>query len=378
MENKKGPGMILKIVVWSLAGVLIAGIAIGGVTLLDKAGNALDAVTSEWSSDESSDGVDMEYSETPGVSSGKDDDVVSEPEPEPEPVKALVNYGMSVHNGMNMGVVDNRPALRNLVYMTGELYSDVMMFGKAYVLWAPLDYFKIVNPNNEPTCNYISEFRKKGYTYKLLSMELTSFQRLNDDRYVAQSPALTHIKYQEVNTKFVCMGVLTFDDGKNYEYSTFEGTTYESSARSVGFVASAVVNDYHYGLYLDLIEEDEYDQVYWDARYFLNESVDLKAGLSKPTEDYSVYELKQISDQIQMKVGSKIQINTSVTPSATLSDICIWLRPIKRDGLFTKPQYSHGVVEVDNQGNVKAVGNGLVTVFTFSRRILSPYPTVMV
>lgn len=373
-ENNKGPGLGLKIFVWIFATILIVGVAIGGGSLLKKAGDTLDGLTSDLQTSENVGGGGQdsltpdssEDSTVPGEDSEVEEPVEpEEPEPEPEPVVPLVNYEMSINSAMQMAVIDNRPAIRSAVYLTGELYSELLLFGNAYTLWAPLSYFQAVNPNNVSTCDYIKEFKNRGYAYKLLSMDLSAFERQTDGRYKGFTPALTHIKYQEVNTRYVAMGAISLDGGNSYEYGTFEnGGTYAGCARSVGFLASAHVNYAHYADVLG-VDRGMTDQWYSDCRYFLNESVDLSAGQTVVTEDYSTYQLKAeypdgVSGAKYMSVGESIKLDVSLSPTAP-SDICIWLRPCTSDG-----EYSSDVVKVDNQGNVTAIGKGYVVVCIFA------------
>ena len=376
-ENKKGPGVGFKIFVWVLSAVIIVGVAIGGVSLMKKAGDALDVLTSDVSSNTESNIPDNSAQDNPGTSeddsaqetpgTSEDDSEPETPEveePEPEPVVPLVNYEMSVESSMMMGIMDDRPALCTSVYLTDRLYSELLLFGETYTLWAPLSYFQAVNPNNVSTCDYIEAFKNRGYAYKLLAMDLTAFNQQDDGRYRGFTAALTHIKYQEVNTKYVAMMAISFDGGNSYEYGTFEnGHTYASSARSVGMTCAFHVNLAHF---YDILDQERIisDTQYSHSRYFLSEAVDLSEGLAGTTEGYRTYELGYENKTYTMKVGETIKLDTSLTPSVTFADTIIWLRPLSYTG--SGFEYSHGVVEVDNQGNVKAIGEGVVFVAIFA------------
>ena len=391
-ENKKGPSVGFKIFVWVLSAVIIVGVAIGGVSLMKKAGDALDVLTSDVSSNTESDIPDNSAQDNPGTSeddseletpgTSEDDSAQetpgtseddSEPETpeveEPEPVVPLVNYEMSVRE-INFGVANNRPKLNVQLLFTQELYADILLFGKVYVLWAPLSYFQAVNPNNEPTCDYVKKFKEQYHTdYQLNEVQFSDEQIVDNDdgrlKVNVAKAALYNIPYNKVNTKYVAMAVLSYG-GDTYEYGTFEEGSYAHSANSVGLLCAHHVNLVHYYETLGL-DPHISDSMYSHCRYFLSEAVDLRAGLAGPTENYNTYELGYEGKTLTMKVGETIKLDTSLTPSATLSDTIIWLRPlVKKSGSSDVYEYSHGIVEVDNQGNVKAIGKGTVCVAIFA------------
>ena len=211
-------------------------------------------------------------------------------------------------------------------------------------LIAPINYFDNVNPNNYTYVDWVKAFQDAGKTVIFSPLEESNFYEYGEDFMVRFR--LQNVLYTNMNRDFVCMLVLSTQNGDTttYQYSAYpEGLNYRTNARSVANVAAAALNAHTLGL-----------ETFTDAQKailqnYINQSVDLANGMETSTDDGSKYVLTTNATTKNMSVGSTFQVVASYTPSNV--KLPIWYR-----------SNDTSVVTVDDKGLIKAVGKGTAVV----------------
>ena len=310
-------------------------------------------------------GTGMGTTDDPGMDkdSGTGDDTngdglngsVEKPEDkEQEPLKSPSNLSTLRVNGMQMmsgasvyigGDEALEPAMRFTCLVENSLVEQIENDStkQAGMLMAPLDYFDAVNPNNYTYIDWIKEFDTAGKTYMLSLFEGYS-KYDNDTSYVRFN--LANVLYENINRKFVAIGVIITTNGNNvsYQYSAFDaGVDYRSNARSIAYVASAALNANALGL--QPFDENKLAKL----KRYVNMSVDYANGLEEPTNDNSTYALRITSGTTKtLSVGGTFTVQTEMTPNV---EVPIWYR-----------SSDTSILTVDDTGKVTALKAGTANV----------------
>ena len=142
----------------------------------------------------------------------------------PNQAELLVS-GMQMISGASVYMGEDEtldPAIRFVCLLENSLVEELESNAtkQAGVLMAPLDYFDAVNPNRYTCIDWVEAFEQAGKTYFLSLFddygkydENTSYVRVN----------LTNVLYQNINRKFVAVGVVitTTPSGVDYEYGGY-------------------------------------------------------------------------------------------------------------------------------------------------------------
>ena len=280
---------------------------------------------------------------------------VETPEEEPkQPLQSPSNLstlranGMQMMSGASVYMGEDEalyPAIRFTCLIENSLLDEIQNDStkKAGMLMAPLDYFDAVNPNNYTYIDWVKAFDTAGKTYVLGLFE--GFKSYDDDTsYVRFN--LTNVLYENMNRKFVALGVIITTNGSNvsYQYSAFDsGVDYRSNARSVAYVASAALNAHTLGM--ETFEAEQVAQL----KGYVNMSVDHANGLAEATNDNSTYALRITSGTTKtLSVGGSFTVETEMTPEV---EVPIWYR-----------SSDTSILTVDDTGKVTAVKAGTANV----------------
>lgn len=290
-------------------------------------------------------GSDDEFNGDGDVSTGE-----NEPLKEPSDLSILQASGMQTVSGASIYVGEDEtldPAIRFMCLIENTLVEELKSDStkKAGMLMAPLDYFEAVNEGKYTCIDWVNAFEKAGKTYVLSLFD--GYGKYDEDTSYARVN-LTNVLYQNINRKFVAIGVLITDDGEkvSYQYSSYTAGDYRTSARSVAFVAGAALNANTLGM--ESFDEEKLAKL----KSYVNMSVDKANGLKESTNDGSMYALKIVSgDTKTLAVGGKFEIKTEITPKAEMP---IWYR-----------SSDTGVLTVDDTGKVTAVKAGTAKVHIF-------------
>ena len=274
----------------------------------------------------------------------KPTETVKEPLKSPSNLEALRVNEMQMISGASVYVGGDEalePAIRFICLVENSLLDEIKADGnkKAGMLMAPLDYFDAVNPNNYTYMDWVKEFDNAGKTYMMGLFE--GYGKYDDNTsYVRFN--LTNVLYQNMNRKFVAMGVLITGEGSNasYQYSAFDaGVDYRSNARSVAYVASAALNANTLGM--ESFDAEKLAKL----KSYVNMSVDYANGLTEPTDDNSTYTLNITSGTTKtLSVGGTFTVKTEITPKV---EVPIWYR-----------SSDTSVLTVDDTGKVTALKAG--------------------
>lgn len=266
----------------------------------------------------------------------------------PANAASLIQDGLQMQNGASIYVGDDtdRPAIRFSCNVSAELKAELDNDANKSLcfLLAPVDFFDGVNTENYTHIDWVNAFANAGKT--VIYSELTSdnFYESGEDYMVRFR--LENVLYQNINRKFVCMTVLQTVDGDTttYKYSSYmDGVTYRSNARSVAYVAAASLNAHTLGL--ETFDETKLAKL----KSYINESVDKANGLETATDDGSMYAFTVTPHSAQsLGVGGTFTVTTTISQDV---DVPVWYR-----------SSDEGVVTVDDNGVVKAVGTGTAVI----------------
>ena len=213
--------------------------------------------------------------------SGGSDDTQTELTP-PADETSYIAEGMEMLAGASVYMGDDEtldPAIRFTCLIDNELKTEVKADENKSlaILVAPLDYFEAVNANSTTYIDWVNAFAEAEKTVILTVFDgygtyndYTSFMRFT----------LTNVLYDNINRKFVAMGVLIDNSSgtPTYKYSAMpEGQTYRTNARSVAYVAGAALNAYAMGL--ETFTEERAAKL----RTYIDMAVDKVNGLSAYT-----------------------------------------------------------------------------------------------
>lgn len=251
--------------------------------------------------------------------------------------------GASVYMGSDSSL---DPAIRFTCLIDDELKNSVEKDKNKSlaILVAPLDYFEAVNPDSSTYVDWVNAFAEAEKTVVLSVFDdygtyndYTSYMRFT----------LANVLYENINRKFVAMGVLVDNSGDKpvYQYSAMpDGHTYRSNARSVSYVAGAALNAHASGE--TSIPETQRAKLLT----YIDMAVDKANGLSAHTNNGDMPEVTITSDSSIM-----MGLNGTHTIAGT----------IEPEGLDIPAKFvssNEGVCTVNEYGVIYARGYGSATV----------------
>lgn len=246
-------------------------------------------------------------------SSGGSDDTQTELTP-PADETSYIAEGMEMLAGASVYMGDDEtldPAIRFTCLIDNELKAEVEADENKSlaILVAPLDYFEAVNANSTTYIDWVNAFAEAEKTVILTVFDgygtyndYTSYMRFT----------LANVLYNNMNRKFVAMGVLIDNSSgtPTYKYSAMpEGQTYRTNARSVAYVAGAALNAYAMGL--ETFTEERAAKL----RTYIDMAVDKANGLSAYTNNGDMPEVTITSNtSVTMALNSYHTIEGTVEP----------------------------------------------------------------
>ena len=202
--------------------------------------------------DDGKEGV-TDFDEPPADNSGSgssdgSDDTQTELTP-PADETSYIAEGMEMLAGASVYMGDDEtldPAIRFTCLIDNELKAEVEADENKSlaILVAPLDYFEAVNANSTTYIDWVNAFAEAEKT--VIMSVFDGYGTYNDYTSYMRF-TLANVLYNNMNRKFVAMGVLIDNSSgtPTYKYSAMpEGQTYRTNARSVAYVAGAALNAY--------------------------------------------------------------------------------------------------------------------------------------
>ena len=269
--------------------------------------------------DDGKEGV-TDFDEPPADSSGNgssdgSDDTQTELTP-PADETSYIAEGMEMLAGASVYMGDDDsldPAIRFTCLIDNELKAEVEADeNKSFaILVAPLDYFDAVNSDANTYIDWVKAFADAG---KTVIMETYDGYGTYNDYTSYMRFTLTNVLYNNINRRFVAMGVLIDNSSgtPTYKYSAMpEGQTYRTNARSVAYVAGAALNAYALG------EADIPETQVTKLQSYINMAVDKCKGLTEATDDGSMPVVTlTTSNSVMMPLSGTHQIGLELEPAA--------------------------------------------------------------
>lgn len=297
--------------------------------------------------DDGKDGV-TDFEEPPADSSGDSTDTGTELTPPTNEV-SLIADGIEMLAGAQVYMGDDDtldPAIRFTCLIDNDLKAEVEADENKSlaILVAPLDYFDEVNSDASTYIDWINAFADAGKT-TILSVfddygtynDYTSYMRFT----------LSNVLYNNMNRKFVAMGVLIDNSGDTpvYQYSAMpEGQTYRTNARSVAYVSGAALNAYAIG------EATFTEERAAKLRTYIDMAVDQANGLSAHTNN---------GDMPEVTITSGTSVTMGLNGSHTITG---GFEPTGLDVPVRFVSSNEGVVTVSEAGVIYARGYGSATI----------------
>ena len=267
--------------------------------------------------DDGKEGV-TDFEEAPADSSGNgssggSDDTQTELTP-PADETSYIAEGMEMLAGASVYMGDDEtldPAIRFTCLIDNELKAEVEADENKSlaILVAPLDYFEAVNANSTTYIDWVNAFAEAEKT--VIMSVFDGYGTYNDYTSYMRF-TLANVLYNNMNRKFVAMGVLIDNSSgtPTYKYSAMpEGQTYRTNARSVAYVAGAALNAYAMGL--ETFTEERASKL----RTYIDMAVDKANGLSAYTNNGDMPEVTITSSKsVTMALNSYHTIEGTVEP----------------------------------------------------------------
>ena len=267
--------------------------------------------------DDGKEGV-TDFDEPPADNSGSgssdgSDDTQTELTP-PADETSYIAEGMTMLGGASVYMGDDDsldPAIRFTCLIDNELKAEVEADENKSlaILVAPLDYFEAVNANSTTYIDWVNAFAEAEKT--VIMSVFDGYGTYNDYTSYMRF-TLTNVLYNNINRKFVAMGVLIDNSSgtPTYKYSAMpEGQTYRTNARSVAYVAGAALNAYAMGL--ETFTEERAAKL----RTYIDMAVDKANGLSAHTNNGDMPEVTITSSKsVTMALNSYHTIEGTVEP----------------------------------------------------------------
>lgn len=284
-------------------------------------------------------------------SSGGSDDTQTELTP-PIAETLYIAEGIEMLAGASVYMGDDEtldPAIRFTCLIDNELKADVdANENKSFaILLAPLDYFDSVNYDANTYIDWVNAFAEAEKT--VIMSVFDGYGTYNDyTSYIRFT--LSNVLYNNINRRFVAMGVLidNSDDTPTYKYSAMpDGETYRTNARSVAYVAGAALNAYALG------EADIPETQVTKLQSYINMAVDKCNGLAEATNDGSMPVVTlTTSNSVIMAHGGSHQIGLELEPSALDVPACL-------------VSYNESVATVSETDLISARGYGSATISVY-------------
>ena len=267
--------------------------------------------------DDGKEGV-TDFDEPPADNSGSgssdgSDNTQTELTP-PADETSYIAEGMEMLAGASVYMGDDDsldPAIRFTCLIDNELKAEVEADENKSlaILVAPLDYFEAVNANSTTYIDWVNAFAEAEKT--VIMSVFDGYGTYNDYTSYMRF-TLTNVLYNNINRKFVAMGVLIDNSSgtPTYKYSAMpEGQTYRTNARSVAYVAGAALNAYAMGL--ETFTEERAAKL----RTYIDMAVDKANGLSAHTNNGDMPEVTiTSSNSVTMALNSYHTIEGTVEP----------------------------------------------------------------
>ncbi len=297
--------------------------------------------------DDGKDGV-TDFEEPPADSSGDSTDTGTELTPPADEV-SLIADGIEMLAGAQVYMGDDDtldPAIRFTCLIDNDLKAEVEADENKSlaILVAPLDYFDEVNSDASTYIDWINAFADAGKT-TILSVfddygtynDYTSYMRFT----------LSNVLYNNINRKFVAMGVLINNSGDTpvYQYSAMpEGQTYRTNARSVAYVSGAALNAYAIG------EATFTEERAAKLRTYIDMAVDQANGLSAYVAN---------GDMPEVTIASGTSVTMGLNGTHTITG---GFEPTGLDVPVRFVSSNEGVATVSEAGVIYARGYGSATI----------------
>ena len=222
--------------------------------------------------------------------------------------------GMTMLGGASVYMGDDEtldPAIRFTCLIDNELKEEVEADENKSlaILVAPLDYFEAVNANSTTYIDWVTAFANAEKTVILTVFDdygtyndYTSYMRFT----------LTNVLFNNMNRKFVAMGVLIDNTSgtPTYKYSAMpDGQTYRTNARSVAYVAGAALNAHAMGL--ETFTEARAAKL----RTYIDMAVDQANGLSAYTNNGDMPEVTLAQTSVTMALNGYHTIDGTIEPT---------------------------------------------------------------
>lgn len=227
---------------------------------------------------------------------------------------SYIAEGMTMLAGASVYMGDDDsldPAIRFTCLIDNELKAEVEADENKSlaILVAPLDYFEAVNANSTTYIDWVNAFAEAE---KTVIMNVFDDYGTYNDYTSYMRFTLANVLYNNMNRKFVAMGVLIDNSSgtPTYKYSAMpDGLTYRSNARSVAYVAGAALNAYAIGG-ASFTEERAAK-----LRTYIDMAVDKANGLSAHTNNGDMPEVTITSSKsVTMALNSYHTIEGTVEP----------------------------------------------------------------
>ena len=302
--------------------------------------------------DDGKEGV-TDFDEPPADSSGSgssddSDDTQTELTP-PADETSYIAEGMEMLAGASVYMGDDDsldPAIRFTCLIDNELKAEVEADENKSlaILVAPLDYFEAVNANSTTYIDWVNAFAEAEKT--VIMSVFDGYGTYNDYTSYMRF-TLANVLYNNMNRKFVAMGVLIDNSSgtPTYKYSAMpEGQTYRTNARSVAYVAGAALNAYAMGL--ETFTEERAAKL----RTYIDMAVDKANGLSAYTNN---------GDMPEVTITSSTSVTMALNGYHTIEGT---VEPVGLDVPARFVSSNESVATVSEAGVVYARGYGSATI----------------
>ena len=270
------------------------------------------------------------------VSGGEDIELT-----QPDNVDELTCEDLIMINGCQMylgeGELENPVKIRFICMVNNSLVESVNKNPNQQLgmIIAPLDAFEAVNTQGHTYIDWITEFEAAGR-----SIVVQTFDNLTAEEggYTLMHMVLDGISYENMNRKYVSMGVLIdSSSGENvYKYAVLsENETYRDYARSAAYVVGGSMNGHVMGTY------PLTDEQYLLMQYYMDFAVDSAIGLSEPTSNLDMPRVTiSRGTDLELAINAPYRINIQIEPEGL--DIPIFYKSldttiatVDADGLIT-------------------------------------------
>lgn len=302
--------------------------------------------------DDGKEGV-TDFDEPPADNSGSgssdgSDDTQTELTP-PADETSYIAEGMEMLAGASVYMGDDDsldPAIRFTCLIDNELKAEVEADENKSlaILVAPLDYFEAVNANSTTYIDWVNAFAEAEKT--VIMSVFDGYGTYNDYTSYMRF-TLANVLYNNMNRKFVAMGVLIDNSSgtPTYKYSAMpEGQTYRTNARSVAYVAGAALNAYAMGL--ETFTEERAAKL----RTYIDMAVDKANGLSAYTNN---------GDMPEVTITSSTSVTMALNGYHTIEGT---VEPVGLDVPARFVSSNESVATVSEAGVVYARGYGSATI----------------